>query len=200
MERAEWIQRPSFVSAIPRAPRREGNDALPEMIARFHDQFVDLFHASFDRLFRYLNRLSGEHELADDLAQEAFVRLYRRGEMPEAPQAWLVTVALNLFRNERSTAGRRRRLLTVARGAAAHSDPAPSPARRVEAEDSRQRVRRALDQLPEREGRLLLLRAEGMSYRDLAVALDLNEGSIGTLLARARRAFRALYEGPPDAP
>jgi len=200
VEPGALFQNAGLVSSVPRVHRREGRDSLSETIPRFHDRFVILFHESFEGLFRYLNRLSGDPELAADLAQEAFVRLYRRGEMPESPRAWLVTVALNLFRNERSNRGRRRRLLTVARGESAHSDPAPSPARNVEAEDARHRVRKALDHLPERERRLLLLRAEGLSYRDLAAALDLNEASVGTLLARARRAFRAWYEETPDAP
>ncbi len=60
-------------------------------------------------------------------------------------------------------------------------------------------MRAAIDRLPERERRLLLLRAEGYSYRDMAAALDLNEASVGTLLARARQAFRECY-GDPDAP
>jgi RNA polymerase sigma factor (sigma-70 family) len=56
-------------------------------------------------------------------------------------------------------------------------------------------VRAAIDRLPERERRMLLLRAEGYSYRDIAAALDLNEASVGVLLARARRAFREAYGG-----
>ncbi|MBA3258421.1 MAG: hypothetical protein H0T68_03010, partial [Gemmatimonadales bacterium] len=46
---------------------------------------------------------------------------------------------------------------------------------------------------------LLLLHTEGYSYRDLAVALGLNEASVGTLLARARRAFRRCYGETSDA-
>ena len=65
---------------------------------------------------------------------------------------------------------------------------------------TRDRVRAALDRLSERDRQILLLRAEGYGYRDLAVALDLNEASIGTLLARAKRAFRDAYEGAGDAP
>ena len=158
-----------------------------------------LFEANFRRLHRYLDRLSGEPELAADLAQEAFVRLYRRGTLPDAPEAWLITVALNLFRNVRSTERRRRRLLSVARGEGAHWDPAPPADQEAAVEDSRRRVRAAIDRLPERERRLLLLRAEGYSYRDLAQALGLNEASIGTLLARARRAFRTAYGSAADA-
>ena len=173
---------------------------MPETTPSFHYRFVDLFNAHFHRLYRYLDRLSGEPELAADLAQEAFVKLYRRGSLPDAPEAWLISVAMNLFRNERSTRSRRRRLLTLARGEGVHSDPPPSPDRAAVAEDSRRRVRFAIDRLPEREGHMLLLRAEGYSYRDIAAALELNEASVGTLLARARRAFRETYEDAFDAP
>ena len=95
-------------------------------------------------------------------------------------------VAMNLFRNEKSTRSRRRRLLTVTRGEGVHSDAPPSPEQAAAAEDTRQRVRLAIDRLPEREQRLLLLRAEGYSYLDIAVALKLNEASVGVRLARAR--------------
>jgi RNA polymerase sigma factor (sigma-70 family) len=164
--------------------------------ASFHDQFVALFEIHFPRLHRYLDRLSGEPELAADVAQEAFVRLYRRGALPDAPEAWLISVAMNLFRNVKSSRSRRSRLLTQARSESVLADPPPSPEDVAVAEESRRRVRAAIDRMPERERRLLLLRAEGYSYRDLAAALDLNEGSVGTLLARARHAFRECYEDP----
>jgi RNA polymerase sigma-70 factor (ECF subfamily) len=186
--------------AAPRARRPEGEDALPEATPSFHDQFVELFDAHFPRLFRYLNRLSGERELAADVAQEAFVRLYRRSALPDTPGAWLVSVAMNLLRNEKSARSRRLRLLTPERGARVLSDPAPSPEEGAAASDARRRVRVALDRLPEREQRLLLLHAEGYSYRETAAALELNEASVGTLLARARRAFREAYEEAHGAP
>jgi RNA polymerase sigma factor (sigma-70 family) len=160
----------------------------------FEERLAALFTTQFPRLFRFLDRLSGDPDLAADLAQEAFVRLNRRGEMPESPELWLVTVALNLFRNERSTRARRNRLLTVARAESVLADPSPLASR--QGFDSPDRVRMALDRLPERDQRLLLLRAEGYSYREIATALDLNESSIGTLLARAKEAFRQAYEGP----
>jgi RNA polymerase sigma factor (sigma-70 family) len=166
----------------------------------FHDCFVELFRGHFHRLYRYLDRLSGDPDLAADLAQDTFIRLYRRGSPPDRPEAWLITVATNLFRNERSTRARRSRLLTSRPSSELLADP-PLPALPlVEQEDSRQRVRAALDQLPEREQRLLLLRAEGYSYRDLANALELKEASVGTLLARAKQAFLQHYEAEADAP
>jgi RNA polymerase sigma factor (sigma-70 family) len=166
----------------------------------FEERFVALFEAEFPRLFRYLDRVSGEPELAADLAQDAFVRLNRRGEMPEKPELWLITVAVNLFRNVKAARSRRRRLLTVARAEAVLADPAPTPAQVAEAAELGVRVRATINRLPERERRLLLLRAEGYSYRDMASALDLNEASVGTLLARAKRLFQEAYEDESDAP
>jgi RNA polymerase sigma-70 factor (ECF subfamily) len=136
----------------------------------FHDAFTELFDTKFHRIYRVLDRFSGDPELAGDLAQEAFLRLYRRGSLPDAPDAWLVSVGLNLLRNAQATTSRRNTT------------------------SERVRVRTALDRLSERERGLLLLRAEGYSYRDIAVALSLTESSIGTLLARARAAFKKSYE------
>jgi RNA polymerase sigma factor (sigma-70 family) len=161
---------------------------------------VELFHSHFHRLVRYLDRLSGDPELASDLAQETFVKLHRRGALPDNPEAWLITVAMNLFRNVRSTAARRRRLLTATRVEASLGDPAPGPAELLEGMDESERVRAAIDRLGERDRQLLLLRAEGYGYRELAAALGLNESSVGTLLARAKRAFREVYEGSAHAP
>ena len=166
----------------------------------FDAWFTALFDSHFPRLFRILDRISGEPALAADLAQESFIRLYRRGEAPDAPEAWLVSVALNLFRNARSKRSRRLRLMSDARGASVLSDPGAAPDEAVAAEQTRLRVRIALDRLPEREQQLLLLRAEGYAYRDIAIALELNEASVGTLLARARQAFREAYEDARDTP
>lgn len=158
---------------------------FPDLLAEVHAS-----HAA--SIFRFLNRLSGDPDLAADLAQEAFVRLYERGSLPEKPDRWLVTVALNLFRNERSKERRQRGLR-----AAFPVDLAPpghaSPAERAESRGRRAEVRSALDRLPARDRELLLLRAEGYSYRDLADVLALHEASVGTLLARAKRAFETAY-------
>lgn len=177
----------------PQARQQEGARTRDEQDSTFHDQFVALFDGHFARLQRVVSRLSGEPELAADVVQDAFVRLYRRGSLPDAPPQWLISVALNLFRNAASTRSRRGRLLTVARGEAMHSDAAPPPDHLVTQEESRQRVRQAMDRMPEREQRLLMLLAEGYTYREIAGALGIHEASVGTLLARAKRLFRETY-------
>jgi RNA polymerase sigma-70 factor (ECF subfamily) len=171
----------------------------PERTPSFREQFAQLFDAHFPSVYRYLNRVSGDPELAADVAQETFVKLYQRGSVPDTPGAWLISVALNLFRNAASTRRRRLRLLTQARGESVLADPPPAPDQALEADESRERVRLALDRMPERERSLLLLQAEGYSYREIAMALELNEASVGVFLARARRTFREIYEESSDA-
>lgn len=170
------------------------------MSASFHEEFVELFDSGYRRLQRYLARLSGDAELAADLAQDAFVRLYQRRSLPDRPEAWLITVATNLFRNARTKETRRLRLLTPARSEQSLADPPLGPVEARDAEEVRRRVGTVLDRMSERERQMLLLRAEGYGYRDIAAALKLNEASVGTLLARAKRTFRTLYEDIADAP
>ncbi|HEU0301786.1 MAG TPA: sigma factor [Longimicrobium sp.] len=130
------------------------------MKGSFHERFAEVFEAQFPRVFRYIDRQSGDAELAADVAQDAFVRLYRRGSLPDAPEAWLITVAQNLFRNARTRTARRRRLLTVERGGDVMADPPPSPQEILSAGEDAARVRGALDRLAERDRQMLILRAE----------------------------------------
>ena len=160
----------------------------------FEHTFRRLFDDQFRSLFRYLDRLSGDPALAADLAQEAFIRLYRRGSLPRDAKAWLAAVASNLLRDERRSAARRRRLVDarhhglglVSARAAAEEDLLAAERRRM--------VRRALDVLPQRDREVLLLRYKGYSYREIAKALDLAEPSVGTFLARAKRAFHTAFQ------
>jgi RNA polymerase sigma factor (sigma-70 family) len=199
VERVALIRNEDSLTASLQARTQTGTRALSKSELVFHRHFAELFDAHFQRLYRFLDRLSGDPELAADLAQETFIKLYRRGAAPDAPAAWLITVAMNLFRNVKSSRSRRRALLTDARGEGVHSEPAPSPAQLADGEEARRRVRSAIEELPERERSMLLLRAEGYSYHDIAAVLELNEASVGTLLARARAAFRKAYTDAFDA-
>lgn len=182
-------------SSIDRVAPALPRFVLERVSARpFDAEFRAVFDARFPELFRWLDRYSGDSSLASDVAQEAFVRLYHRGEMPADVRAWLVSVALNLVRDEQRRIARRRRLLLKRSVGDTMADAAPSPEDDVLAVERRALVRRALHALPERDRALLLLREEGYSYRELAAALGLVETSVGTLLARAKVAFREVYE------
>ena len=160
----------------------------------FEADFRAAFGERHAELFRVIDRYLGDASLASDIVQETFVRLYRRGTMPDDLRAWLVSVALNQARDEQRTRSRRLRLLRRRAPEEHMGDAAPSPEDDVLSAERRTLVRRALDTLPQRDRALLLLREEGYSYRELAVALEIVEASVGTVLARAKVAFRRAYE------
>lgn len=183
------LERPMSLDDAP-APATAGGKG-----ASFDTQFATLYGAHAESLQRLLTRLADDADVAADLAQDAFIRLYRRGSAPAAPGAWLVSVALNLFRNHVATHRRRERLLGAADEPAVRQDAPPHADASLLSSEDRQRVRRAIDSLPERDRMLLLLRAEDYSYRDCASALNLSAASVGVMLARAKRAFRDAYGG-----
>ena len=163
--------------------------------------FTSLFERHWDAVCRLLIRLTGDADAAGDLAQEVFVQLYRKPPLnADVPlRAWLFRVALNRGYNAlRADRRRRTREETVA-GDPAAGGAADGPAgvesleeiaNRAEERDS---VRRVLMRLSERQRDCLVLRANGLSYAEIAVAIGVAPGSVGTLLARAERAFKAEY-------
>jgi RNA polymerase sigma-70 factor (ECF subfamily) len=160
----------------------------------FEDAFRACYAARFAPLYSYLDRLTGDPDLAADVAQEAFVRLHRRGEMPDQPAGWLVAVANNLVRDERRRVTRQLRLLTEEPTRAPGGAPPSDPADDLERGERITAVRAALERLSLRDRQALLLRHGGYSYREIAAALGLAETSVGTTLVRASQAFRAAFE------
>lgn len=159
----------------------------------FERDFREIFHAEHISLFRHLDRLIGERDVAADLAQESFVRLYERGSLPDDPRAWLVTVAHNLMRDDHRTRTRRASLLE--KGAEIlRPVGSTSPELALASRERQALVRRALDTLPERDRRALILRHEGYSYREIAIALNYAPSGVGKLLVRAHVAFRRAFE------
>jgi RNA polymerase sigma-70 factor (ECF subfamily) len=96
----------------------------------------------------------------------------------------LFTVATNLARDALKIGSRRRRLLVENGGLLRPPEPTPTP-EAVEREEARERVRRALAGLSEKERLLLLMREEGFKHREIAEAVGTTTGSVGTLIARA---------------
>ena len=173
------------------APRLGGSRAVDD--ASFEDAFRACYSARFAPLFTYLDRLTSDPELAADVAQEAFVRLHRRGEMPDQPAGWLVAVANNLVRDERRRVTRQLRLLTEEPSRAPSGTTASDPYADLERAERIEAVRAALNRLSLRDRQALLLRHGGYSYREIAAALGLAETSVGTTLVRASHAFRAAF-------
>ncbi len=156
----------------------------------FDEEFRTLFDKRFGSLYGYIHRLTGDAELADDVAQETFVRLYGRGAMPDTPSAWMVSVAHNLVRDEHRRAERRRRLLAIWQ---APPSAEPEAEKHLLLSERAVEVRRVLGTITGRQSQLLLLRHAGYSYGEIARALCIAPGSVGTLLVRATKAFVEAY-------
>ncbi|HEX7051813.1 MAG TPA: sigma-70 family RNA polymerase sigma factor [Longimicrobiales bacterium] len=152
--------------------------------------YDDFFRRVYPSLFRYLHRLTGDEDSAEDIAQESFVRLLRQRLPEQEARPWLFTVAMNLLRDSARKTARRERLLV---GAPVAPSAAPAPDVLTERREAVDGVRAALAQLPERDRRLLLMREEGFSYNEIAGVIGVAPGSVGTLLARALRRFSAVY-------
>lgn len=156
------------------------------------------FAEHYARVYGVLFRLLGERAAAEDLALETFWRLWQRAPRDqENLGGWLYRVALRLGYNALRAARRRQRYELAAGAEALEFGASPDPARAAELAEERARVRAALAQLPERDAQLLMLREAGLSYKELAAAVGVAPGSVGTLLHRATAAFEQAY-GPPD--
>jgi RNA polymerase sigma-70 factor, ECF subfamily len=169
------------------------NETDEQLLERTHrgesDAFEALFLRHYERVYRVLYNLVGYREEAEDLAQETFLTLYHHPPQSVAVGgglgAWLCRVALNRGYNALRSTRRAQQRIERLDIPAVSEDPYHNLARAEE----RAHVRNILARLPERQRNLLLLRYAGLSYAEIAAALDVAPGSVGTLLARAERAF-----------
>lgn len=158
--------------------------------------FEALFLEHWTSVYRILRRLVGDPAEAEDLALEAFLRLYRHYQkQPEIQNTggWLYQVATRLGLNSiRDWKRREQHELTAGRYAleeTAQYLPADIQAQKEE----RRQVRLVLARMNERQSQLLILRNSGFSYKEIASALNLAPASIGPLLVRAEREFEKQY-------
>ncbi len=164
--------------------------------------FEAVFLEHWPQVYRLLLYLVGDHAEAEDLALEAFLRLYHRQERqtPFSPAArdfniggWLHRVATNLGLNAIRGWKRRQRYELESGKAELAENDLPSPTEIYAAGEERQRVRLILSQMEPRQAQLLVLRHSGHTYQEIAAALEVSVTSIGTLLARAESEFARRY-------
>jgi RNA polymerase sigma-70 factor (ECF subfamily) len=150
-----------------------------------------LFRTYNAALVRYLTRRLGDRDWAEEVAQETFVRALRQTSI-ENERAWLFAVATNLVRDEARKDMRRRKHLALL--AEQERDEVVEPETTLERAQEAAMARKAVDALAERDRLALLMREEGLDYNEIAEALQLSPGSVGTTLSRARRRLVESYE------
>lgn len=173
------------------------SDAL--LLARWREgdktAFADIFLRHYAPLVRLLSRLLGSVDEAEDIAQETFWRLYRhplREGREHNLSGWLIRVGTRLAYNAlRERARREKRQETWL----SRKPTAENPEAEALAEETRREVQQTLAKLPFRQAQILFLRHQGYTYAELAAIVGVKESSVGTLLARAERAFAKHYKG-----
>jgi RNA polymerase sigma factor (sigma-70 family) len=148
----------------------------------------EIFRRDYQRVVGVAARVLGSRDQAEDVAQEVFLSFGRSSVPAGEASGWLhvaaAHTALNLLRS-----GRRR--ATREETAAATNDSVVSDvADAVVTLEERGRVRAALGRLPRKQAMALVLRHSGLSYAEVAAALDLSPGSVGTSVRRAESALR----------
>jgi RNA polymerase sigma-70 factor (ECF subfamily) len=154
------------------------------------DPFERLFLEEYPKVVAIAYRVLADRTAAEDVAQEVFLKFHRRlSADSERAAGWLhaaaVHSALNVIRGERRRAQRE-----TAHALDPAQAPVPNPERLVEEAEGRREVRQALRKLPQRTAALLMLRYGGLSYAEVATALGIKVGNVGTLLRRAEEALR----------
>ena len=163
----------------------------PQAAGAVRPDLEQVFRAGYSRVVAVAARVLGSRDEAEDVAQEVFLAFGRSSVPAGDALGWLSVAAahtaLNLIRS-----GRRR----ATREEAVAGDPTRGPAvvpdvaDTVVARDEHRRVRDALTRLNRTHAVALVLRHSGLSYTDVAAALDLSPGSVGTTVRRAESALR----------
>lgn len=152
--------------------------------------FEAFFHAHYARVARAVSRVTGDCARAEELTAEALWKLWRTPKAHGGSAAgWLYRTALRLGLNELRGRERRGRYESLSGAGESVSTPEEIHA----AAEERSHVRAVLADMDARNAELLVLRAGGFGYNEIAEALQINPTSVGALIARAQRAFRKEY-------
>ena len=170
-------------------------DALSEAVVGTepNDAWSDVervFRAHYARLARVIAKVIRDPARAEELAVEVCLKwsVSRKAEGENA-ERWLYRAAVQTSLNElrhKMRRSRYERLVSFVRGS-------PTPEELLATREQQERIRLLLTAIEPRQAELLVLRSQGFSYEELAVTLNLNPASIGTLLSRAQDAFRKEY-------
>ena len=168
-----------------------------EKLRRFEEQ-ISIHLGSAYNLARWL---TGNHEDAEDVVQEAFLRAFSaldrlRGE---DPKPWLFAIV----RNTSMTWLKRNRNAAAAVGLEVQvedpSEPSPDPEETLLISCNREQVRQALEQLPTDFREAIVLRElEGLSYKEIASSVGVPLGTVMSRLSRGRDWLRRVLTSPPS--
>jgi RNA polymerase sigma factor (sigma-70 family) len=171
-----------------------------ETSAKSHgwETIEELFAALESPLLAYALRYTGEPALAEDVVQDAFMKLHVQFESVEKPRPWLYRTVHNLALNQRRAAGKTVSLDEPAgndqsaTAAADNADPALLPDEQIIRLEGIGLVRISLEALDERSRELVKLKFnDELSYKDIAARTGLTTGNVGFILHHALKTIAA---------
>jgi RNA polymerase sigma-70 factor (ECF subfamily) len=159
--------------------------------------FEAIFLQHYRGVLRLLIRLVGDRTQGEDLANEVFWKLSRQSEQwlrTNNVGGWLYRAATHAGIDALRAASHRKEYERAATLHARHYEPEENgPLGEVLREEERKAVRRALGKMKPAQAQLLLMRANGLSYKELAAACGIAITGVGTLLSRAEAEFHKHY-------
>jgi len=169
---------------------------LRESSAEHWDEadFRAVFQQHYARIVNILARFLGDRGHADEVANDVFWRLYRQPALQTDGNVggWLYRTATNLGIDALRMSGRRRQREEAA-GRIAQENTQDGPLDDLLRQETCRRVRQVLSLLKPAQAQLLILRSAGLSYHEIAAALEVKATGVGTMLNRAEEAFRDRY-------
>src|SRR5215203_4096164 len=156
--------------------------------------FEEAFSLHHRTVFRAARSVVQDAGLAEDATQEVFIKLYKHMDTldQEMLRPWLIRVAMNVAKNTLRT-----KIRANTRDENYVKDTVENGVISVEDEFEERaginEINRALGKIKEPLRSCLMLKQQGLSYREIAQSLELNETSIGTYVARARAEFMRFY-------
>ncbi|HEX5483413.1 MAG TPA: sigma-70 family RNA polymerase sigma factor, partial [Terriglobia bacterium] len=157
-------------------------------------EFSSVFRNHYARVVGVLCRIVGDRTQAEELANEVFWRLYRQTPDPDGRVGgWLYRTATHLGIDSLRASARRDRYERDAGKVLFGDRSAHDPLEEALRAERCRHVRAVLASLKPAHSRILLLRASGFSYEELAGILGVKRGSVGTMLIRAEAEFRKRY-------
>ncbi|MBM3744254.1 MAG: RNA polymerase sigma factor [Acidobacteria bacterium] len=186
-------------SEPPKPSAASGNGSCEAVVAasagdghglEIERQLVEAYSAHAPGLLRYACLLTGETSLAEDLLQECFLRYFRvlsAGEQLRNLAAWLYRVTRNCHFARQRAGPAAREVALDSESCVLHRGPNPESLYQ-----KRELARQALGRLAPRELECVRLRAEGLSYAEIAEVLNIRSGTVGALLSRAFQKCRSL--------
>lgn len=156
--------------------------------------FEEAFTLHHRTVFRAARSVVQDPGLAEDVTQETFLKLYHHQDSilnDEMLRPWLIRVAINVAKN--TVRGQVRANTRDETYVKEQGDRVSRIEVDYEEVEGINEIHRALDKIKEPLRSCLMLKQQGLSYKEIASTLDLNESSIGTFIARARSEFSRHY-------